>query len=392
VSESASTAQKYLQELQLYASAIALVAAGVGIIVYLMWRKSGLPRQYLGKEQIVKVPWDWLEVFVATVLLYLVMGSLPNSIPWGKHKIPPEAYGNFQLSVAASVMNVSTDQGLSGGFLSVVGALSSRQYEIERQIEDKRSSMLYGIIIFPFILLVLFNIFPKLCNARFYQMGLHMNRLRENITLGSLVWLIATPLCIVLMQIVALHFWETLWGRQSSHHLANLLEQDMRLNTWLLVGFVACVVAPLCEELLVRGIIQPYLVRYPVISDVIIIVSIVTAFTILMTPGTGPDRGMGMGPLLFVATIAPGYYLFEKWLEPWIKEPGAARGVYASSLIFAVMHVPNWPHPIPLFILGLALGLLAYRTRSLVGSITVHALFNLTTMVCLALQHQVNFK
>lgn len=387
-----STTQRYLQELQLLASSMALVAAFTGVVVYLLWRKTGFPQKLMGKEQIVKVPWDWLEVFIAILLLMFILESVASAIPWGKHKLATEAYSNFQVSAAASAANMAWDQGLSGGFLSLVGALSTAPREIDRQVEEARSRLLYLIIFFPLALLVLFNVFPKLCGARFYQMGLHLNRVRENITLGSVVWLIVTPLCNIILLIVLLSFWETLWGRKEDHPFVSLLTHDMRLSTWLLVGFTACVIAPLREEILLRGIIQPYLVRFPMISDIIVIMSVIWAFSQMMTPGSGPDRGMGLGPLLFVATMAPGYYLFEKWLEPWIKEPGAARGIFATSLIFAAMHFGAWPQPIPLFILGLTLGLLAYRTRSLVGSITVHFLFNLTTMIMLVLKVYPTFK
>ena len=42
--------------------------------------------------------------------------------------------------------------------------------------------------------------------------------------------------------------------------------------------------------------------------------------------------------------------------------------IYGTSLLFAAMHSGVWPSPIALFVLGLGLGWLAYRTRSLVGA------------------------
>jgi len=50
--------------------------------------------------------------------------------------------------------------------------------------------------------------------------------------------------------------------------------------------------------------------------------------------------------------------------------------VCGSAYLFATFHSPVWPSPIPLFILALGVGWLAYRTRSLVGPILVHGLFN----------------
>jgi membrane protease YdiL (CAAX protease family) len=174
--------------------------------------------------------------------------------------------------------------------------------------------------------------------------------------------------------------------------LSVLMNNDERVFTWILSGIIACIVAPVLEETLMRGIVQPYLVRNPMVSDVLFVLSLTVAFIVLMSPGSGPDRGLGMGPLLYVAVAAPGYYLFEKWTQQWIKEPGAARGIYVTSLIFAGLHMAAWPQPIPLFFFSLGVGFLAYRTRSLVGPITVHALFNLTTTIMLVLGQYPKFK
>lgn len=50
--------------------------------------------------------------------------------------------------------------------------------------------------------------------------------------------------------------------------------------------------------------------------------------------------------------------------------------VFGTALLFGMLHVGVWPTPIPLFVLGLGLGWLAWRTQSLVGPIVLHALFN----------------
>jgi membrane protease YdiL (CAAX protease family) len=54
-------------------------------------------------------------------------------------------------------------------------------------------------------------------------------------------------------------------------------------------------------------------------------------------------------------------------------------------VLFAAMHSSVWPTPVALLVLGLALGTLAARTKSLVGPIVVHALFNAVTCVGLLL-------
>jgi membrane protease YdiL (CAAX protease family) len=61
----------------------------------------------------------------------------------------------------------------------------------------------------------------------------------------------------------------------------------------------------------------------------------------------------------------------------------AARAIYAVAFLFAIVH--PWPTPIPLFLLGLTLGWLAYRTQSLIGPIVFHLLFNAVSCVALAI-------
>jgi membrane protease YdiL (CAAX protease family) len=66
-----------------------------------------------------------------------------------------------------------------------------------------------------------------------------------------------------------------------------------------------------------------------------------------------------------------------------VRRANMLAAIYGSAMLFAVFHSSVWPTPIPLFVLGLGLGWLAFRTQSLVSSITVHVLFN--TVACLVL-------
>jgi membrane protease YdiL (CAAX protease family) len=64
-----------------------------------------------------------------------------------------------------------------------------------------------------------------------------------------------------------------------------------------------------------------------------------------------------------------------------LKQAGIGGALAVSSAVFALAHLPAEPQAVlPLFVLALALGYVAYRTRSLVGPIIGHSLFN-TLMV-----------
>src|SRR5260221_1906701 len=87
--------------------------------------------------------------------------------------------------------------------------------------------------------------------------------------------------------------------------------------------------------------------------------------------------GRGLAPAAFVVLMIPGFWFSPVILRRWIPRRNAARAVYATSLLFAIIHSAVWPSPIPLFVLSLALRYIAYLTHSVIHSITLHSLFNL---------------
>jgi membrane protease YdiL (CAAX protease family) len=76
-------------------------------------------------------------------------------------------------------------------------------------------------------------------------------------------------------------------------------------------------------------------------------------------------------PALFVLALAPIYLLVC-----WRSRTPLGPALFGTSLLFAYVHASVWPTPVPLFVLALGLGALAQRTRSLVGPIVLHSLFN----------------
>jgi hypothetical protein len=88
-------------------------------------------------------------------------------------------------------------------------------------------------------------------------------------------------------------------------------------------------------------------------------------------------------PVLFVLAVLPAYRLLDRWdLFRWlpVRDPQArrraARAIVGTSLLFANFHANVWPTPVPLFVLALGLGWLAYRTQGVAAPIVLHMLFN----------------
>ena len=71
----------------------------------------------------------------------------------------------------------------------------------------------------------------------------------------------------------------------------------------------------------------------------------------------------------------------ERWRE--LQEGNDRLALLGSAMFFGAMHSEIWPTPVPLFFLGLALGWVYWRGRSLLSTIVLHALFNAVAFLSL---------
>src|SRR5262249_41002209 len=85
------------------------------------------------------------------------------------------------------------------------------------------------------------------------------------------------------------------------------------------------------------------------------------------------DRALldAWAPALFVLALAPCYLLV--WRR---SRTPVGPAIFGTALLFACVHAFVWPSPVALFVLALGLGVLAWRSQSLVGPVVLHALFN----------------
>jgi membrane protease YdiL (CAAX protease family) len=209
--------------------------------------------------------------------------------------------------------------------------------------------------------------------ARLYQLGLSLHRLTKDLLAGYLFWLVLTPVVFGVYALV------TLFTRPEAQEIDNLVKAGPTSPTWWLVAVGVLFLAPVLEELLFRGVLQRWMVEAPSAADVVLLIALLWAIV----------RGASLAswwPLWFLVTVGPGYLAFEYLLRRWLPHPGAARAIYAASLLFAAAHFNAWPTPIPLFFLALGLGYLAYRTQSVIGPMAAHCLFNAVTLLQSLLQ------
>jgi membrane protease YdiL (CAAX protease family) len=164
---------------------------------------------------------------------------------------------------------------------------------------------------------------------------------------------------------------------------------------WSLVALQAVVCAPLREEVFFRGILQPWAVHRPFGGNITALLAAVASVVFVgeRQPGTGVVfSAMGFVAAVWLLLLAVrrlripprlrsmSQLLFPRLSRGSLPADQVFRGVVGTSLAFSMVHMPAWPDPVPLTVLSLGLGWLAFRTQSLVGPVVCHALFNAMTM------------
>lgn len=135
---------------------------------------------------------------------------------------------------------------------------------------------------------------------------------------------------------------------------------DLRVG----LGGLALVLAPLLGIAAILDRIVPY--RHPVVDY-------------LQTTRDPLAVALVVLAAVVVAPIAEEFF-FRRVLQGWLEArlPGAdgAAAVGLSAAAFAAAHAGHGLAPVPLFLLGLALGIVARRTGSLAACVILHAAFN----------------
>ncbi len=248
---------------------------------------------------------------------------------------------------------------------------------------------------------ILFAILFARSRCRPHHLGLSWARWQANLGLGLLAFVAATPVVLVVYLVASLLVKLAVPARTHPH--AEMGKNTLLDLERLLIAFKATVAAPVLEETLFRGVLQGWLRRASLAGHAAIV-----AFTIVIAAKDTwyevPEQDLQVfdpGPLVFAAILAGGYIfwlvrlakrygLAENAIKTWTPPPetprswrdaNASLAIYGTAMLFATLHGLAWPYPIPLFLLGLVLGVLARRTQSLIPSITLHAAFNLVAFI-----------
>jgi membrane protease YdiL (CAAX protease family) len=246
------------------------------------------------------------------------------------------------------------------------------------------------------------------------QLGLTTRRLGANMLAGLIAALVLTPVVFCLNYTVEQLVDLVIPGKVQQHPLTLVAQEHLWPVEWGLLFFMAVIAAPVMEEMVFRGLLQPYFMSNPsqpaeylpgvarlLVRLLLLAVGrhgghlAVAAALALAAAACGRDvwsaRSAPLAtlmataaPLIFVAGMVPVY------LVVWLKSRTPTMpAIFGTALAFAALHSSVWPTPVALFVLGLGLGVLAWRSQSLAGPIVLHALFNGTNCVVLFLHPSV---
>jgi membrane protease YdiL (CAAX protease family) len=263
-----------------------------------------------------------------------------------------------------------THVGLAAGSAAAETALP-----MVRRLAILRLNLWAVVLAFPFQVITPPLILWRMHGAKPSQLGLTTRRLGRNLLYGLLAFVLVTPLCYAIHQLVLWLF--ELWpeGGTQSHSLTLLGQQSLTAIERVLFVAATVVAAPVMEEIIFRGVLQRYFVKRR--HGGAWAVGLALAFVLIGRLGSIAAAGANVSalvtellPVLFITALAPVLLLVQRYCRT-----PAEPGIFGTAVLFAAIH-GAWPSPVALLVLGVALGWLAWRTDSLVGPIVVHALFN----------------
>jgi membrane protease YdiL (CAAX protease family) len=320
----------------------------------------------------------------ATVVCLLVARSRGPLLKFQPRKLVPwNAAGAVLACVMVLLIIVSAIESIAAPAISTETSASSDDPSASSVAAVLAANVVQNVVLaggFLFLIAVYFKATPR-------DLGLPANRqeFKHDVLIGvvAAVAAIAPVRCIQGLLLYLLGMPEM----QSGHPLVKMVKTgEPNILVLILASLLAVVVAPICEEITFRLLLQGWLEKWEAkklgvddckpassadvsldspTADVPQIANVEAGTVIRETPTTDnsileypPPRGLAGLPF--------------SWLP-----------ITISSLLFGLAHFGYGPEPVPLFFLALVLGYLYYRTHRIVPSIVAHAVFNAFTMAML---------
>jgi membrane protease YdiL (CAAX protease family) len=327
-----------------------ILALASAPLVLGLWFWAGGKRSLFPTQRTRFVPWSGFEVCFAFLFTQLILPALLNELL--------NRIGFFNRLYGP-------------GFDAAPGAADG-------DLTDARRGLWVSAFAFPVQLIGIVIALRGLSGTRFYQLGLTPHGSVQNMLSGWVAWLLLTLPVLMLNILVTWAYRVSEGVPPEEHPLARLARGQPLAVEWVLIVLSGVVIAPIREELLFRSVLQGWVAARPWGAPITLACSVaLTSARLLGRVTDGRERvslGSALEPIAFVLIMVAVCFIAERLFRRRLPPPHTAWAISSSAMLFAVFH--DWPTPVPLFVLGLGLGYLAYRTQSLVAPIVMHALFN----------------
>jgi membrane protease YdiL (CAAX protease family) len=351
-------------------------------------------------EQVLSglVPWLVLTALGGTLALggWFLLGRLGVQLPpRRKRAVPWNGWGVLgvllfaHMIVPALLIVLLVRTGFLGLLYGSEIVLQPKAPDTDsaQQLANARVNVWIMVVGTPLSVAATFYLLYQWFHARPYQLGWTWRRAGTSALLATLAWLAFTPLVYVLNVLATALYQGWLGGPPQPHELAQLARGEPPVIDWVMLVLSAVVMAPLMEELLFRGLMLPWAADEPRNPEFLAAGALLAAVwqggaLKNSQPHTWSELSVELQPAVFVVLVFGAYLGLRRRLPP------SAGAICSTSLLWAAFHSSVWPSPVPLFLLGLVLGWLAYRTQSLVAPIVMHSLFNAVACMSLLLGHE----
>ena len=239
--------------------------------------------------------------------------------------------------------------------------------------EQSLAELMFQSAVSNGLLLVLVPAFLRLTSgAGLADLGLYRQEWPRQMGIGVRAAMLMTP-PVWAIQFLTVHIWHS-----QAHPVEQMVLEKLTVGVAILAVLSTMVLAPWIEELLFRGIFQRWLGR--LVED-------------RPLPTTTIQEKGRFGPLepenesFFLNSkaaptestpIDPGSEILASSYQP-AEQPSSrfsSLPILLTSFFFAAMHLSQWPAPVAIFLLSMALGTVYERSGSLLAAITMHATFN----------------
>jgi membrane protease YdiL (CAAX protease family) len=204
--------------------------------------------------------------------------------------------------------------------------------------------------------------------ATLRDVGLDSRYFGQDLRIGLAAFILFAP------PVYAVQLLFVLWFRfPSQHPLITLLKENPDPFFLGISAFTALVVAPFAEEYFFRVLLQGWFHKVNKGREVLS-----SWFYVSPDQLQSPDRGLSNAPEV-IASVEnhPG--------ENTVEDMGIWP-IFASAILFSLLHASHGPDPIALFFLAVGLGYLYRQTHRVLPCIVVHFLLNLCSLAALLVQ------